>query len=135
MPEPQNHARSLFEALADAGSPSARLWAPDASVALDALAHGTSLGGALASPRGRSVLVATGRQLAAALALVELDGVARRLTLCPPGLSAEHPSHVTASVGVDARAFAQSTGKLVETRSTPPAARSRRPRRTPRERP
>jgi acyl-coenzyme A synthetase/AMP-(fatty) acid ligase len=79
-----------------------RLWAPDASVALDALGRGTVLGDALAALRGRSVMVATGRQLASALALIELDGVVRRLILCPPGLSAEHLSHVITSAGIDA---------------------------------
>lgn len=33
---------------------------------------------------GSSVLVATSRQLLAALAMIELDGVARRMVLCPP---------------------------------------------------
>jgi acyl-CoA synthetase (AMP-forming)/AMP-acid ligase II len=103
MPEPQAKPRSLLDALAGIASPSGRLLsAPDASLALDALAHGTSLGGALARLHGRSVLVATGRQLAAALALVELDGVARRLILCPPGLPADHLAHVIAGAGVDA---------------------------------
>ena len=38
--------------------------------------------------RGRSVLVATEDQLTSALVLIELDGIARRLILCPPGLEA-----------------------------------------------
>jgi acyl-CoA synthetase (AMP-forming)/AMP-acid ligase II len=78
------------------------LWAAGASVALAALARGTSLGGALRALRGRCVLVAMEHQLATALALIELDGVAGRLVLCPPGLSAEHRSQVMAAAGVDA---------------------------------
>ncbi len=78
------------------------LWAAGASVALAALARGTSLGGALPALHGRSVLLAMEHQLATALALIELDGVAGRLVLCPPGLSAEHRSHVMAGAGVDA---------------------------------
>jgi acyl-coenzyme A synthetase/AMP-(fatty) acid ligase len=35
---------------------------------------------------GRSVLIATSGQLLAALAMIELDGVARRMLLCPPDL-------------------------------------------------
>ncbi|MBP1063446.1 acyl-CoA synthetase (AMP-forming)/AMP-acid ligase II [Bradyrhizobium japonicum] len=35
---------------------------------------------------GRSVLLATSRQLLSALAMIELDGVARRILLCPPDL-------------------------------------------------
>jgi non-ribosomal peptide synthetase component F len=75
------------------------LWAAGASVALEALARGTSLGGALPALHGRSVLVAMEHTLATALVLIELDGVAGRLVLCPPG---EHRSHVIADAGVDA---------------------------------
>src|ERR1700704_2280391 len=65
----RRHERSLCELLDGAGQTSGRrLWAPDASVALDALARGTVLGDALATLHGRSVMVATGRQLASALA-------------------------------------------------------------------
>ena len=53
------------------------LWAAGASVALEALARGTSLGGALPALHGRSVLVAMEHQLATVLALIELDGIAR----------------------------------------------------------
>src|SRR5262249_33857832 len=74
----------------------------DASVALDALVRGTSLGGRLPELAGRSVLVATGDQLTAALTLIELDGVARRLALCPPDLAAEHLSSVIVAAEVDA---------------------------------
>jgi acyl-CoA synthetase (AMP-forming)/AMP-acid ligase II len=92
---------SLRDAL-DGAHSSGHLWAADGGVALGALAHGTSLGGALPRLHGRSVLVAMEHQLATALALIELDGVAGRLVLCPPGLSAEHRSCVIADAGVDA---------------------------------
>jgi len=59
-------------------------------VPLGELAGASSLGGHLESLRGGTVLVATQNQLAAALALIELDGVARRIVLCPPDLSAAH---------------------------------------------
>ena len=52
--------------------------------------------------RGRSVLVATKDQLTAALALLELDGIARRLILYPPDLPLEHVPFVIASASVDA---------------------------------
>jgi acyl-coenzyme A synthetase/AMP-(fatty) acid ligase len=48
------------------------------------------------------VLIATDEQLAAALALIELDGVARRVILCPPDLAAEHLPAVIAAGGADA---------------------------------
>src|ERR1700730_1127383 len=71
-------------------------------VRLADLAGGTGLGGHLAELAGRSVLVAARDQLAAAVALIELDGVARRLVLCPPGLPAEHLAAVIADAEVDA---------------------------------
>jgi acyl-CoA synthetase (AMP-forming)/AMP-acid ligase II len=54
------------------------------------LVGGTSLGGQLAELVGRSVLVATSSQLTTALALIELDGVARRLTVLPPDTATDH---------------------------------------------
>jgi acyl-coenzyme A synthetase/AMP-(fatty) acid ligase len=62
------------------------LWAADASVSLHAAARGTSFDVAVGEIEGRSVLLATPDQLSTALALIELDGVARRLVLCPPDL-------------------------------------------------
>jgi len=52
--------------------------------------------------RGRRVVVATRDQLIAALALIELDGVAQRIVLCPPDLSAAHFPAVIASADADA---------------------------------
>ena len=51
---------------------------------------------------GHSVLIATRDQLATALALIELDGVVRRLTLCPPDLPYEYLPSVIANAGIDA---------------------------------
>ncbi len=48
------------------------------------------------------MLVATKDQLTAALALLELDGIARRLILYPPDLPLEHVPFVIASASVDA---------------------------------
>jgi acyl-coenzyme A synthetase/AMP-(fatty) acid ligase len=74
----------------------------DASVALADLAAGSTFGAALESLRGRSVLIATREQLPTALALVELDGVARRMVLCTPDLSAEQLARVAATAQADA---------------------------------
>jgi len=71
----------------DAADRSRHLHGLSVSVALADLARGTSLGGRLPELAGRSVRVATGDQLTAALASIELDGVARRLILCPPDLA------------------------------------------------
>ena len=60
-------------------------------VDLHALAAGaTSLGGAAPRLAGRSVLVATQGQIAAACVLVELDGLVRRLVVAPPDLRPDH---------------------------------------------
>ena len=73
-----------------------------ASIALRDLAGGSLFGTALDSLRGRSVLIATRGQLATALALIELDGVARRMVLCTPDLSAEQLAGVAATAEADA---------------------------------
>ena len=51
---------------------------------------------------GRSVLIATTDQLAAAAALIELDGIARRMVLCPPDLPAEYLPSIVKSAEADA---------------------------------
>jgi acyl-CoA synthetase (AMP-forming)/AMP-acid ligase II len=78
------------------------LWARDGAVELAALMSGSSLGGRLAELRGRSVLLAVADQLPAALALIELDGVARRIVLRPPGVAAEHLPAILAGAEIDA---------------------------------
>src|SRR5947208_12103532 len=100
---PLRDGRSLWGAVRAAGALAERtLWGAEASVRLGELVGGSSLGGRLEELRGRSVLVATQDQLTAALALIELDGVARRLVLCPPDLPSEHLSHVVTTAAVDA---------------------------------
>jgi acyl-coenzyme A synthetase/AMP-(fatty) acid ligase len=78
------------------------LWSATASVTLSALLRGTVLAGRVAELAGRSVLVSTRDQLAAGLALIELDGVARRLVVCTPDLPSEHLPAVIAKAEVDA---------------------------------
>jgi acyl-coenzyme A synthetase/AMP-(fatty) acid ligase len=72
------------------------------SVALPDLRAGTSLGGRLQELAGRSVLLAPRDQLPAALTLIELDGVARRVVLCPPDLAAAHLPEIAANAETDA---------------------------------
>jgi acyl-CoA synthetase (AMP-forming)/AMP-acid ligase II len=63
-------------------------------VDLRALEHASIFGGRLERLRGRSVLIATHEQLATAIALIELDGLARRVVLCTPDLSPEQLAQV-----------------------------------------
>jgi acyl-coenzyme A synthetase/AMP-(fatty) acid ligase len=71
-------------------------------VDLSDLRRGTSLGGRVSELSGRSVLLAVRDQLPAALALIELDGVARRVVLCPPDLAPTHLAEIAANAEADA---------------------------------
>jgi acyl-coenzyme A synthetase/AMP-(fatty) acid ligase len=55
---------------------------------LDDFASATSLGAALPRLEGRAVVVAVADMAKAAAALIELDGFARRIVLCPPEFNA-----------------------------------------------
>jgi len=85
-----NDGRSLWESISTSGVPGARLYGTRAVVALADLACASSLDGRLEELRGRSVVLLLEDQLTAALAMIELDGVARRMVLCPPDLAPEH---------------------------------------------
>jgi acyl-CoA synthetase (AMP-forming)/AMP-acid ligase II len=99
-PASSKSLRDYLSSGSDASGPF--LWAADASASLAALAHGSSLGGACAKLDGRTVLLATPDQLTTALALIELDGIARRLVLCPPGLPDRQLAEIIATAQVDA---------------------------------
>jgi acyl-coenzyme A synthetase/AMP-(fatty) acid ligase len=102
------------------------------SVAVADLAAGSTLGGKLESLRGRSVLLATREQLPTAVALVELDGVARRIVLCTPDLTPQQLTHIAAIAGTDAMVV--DAAPMTEPAATPypvtpqpvPAASARR---------
>ncbi|HEU5480823.1 MAG TPA: AMP-binding protein, partial [Candidatus Tumulicola sp.] len=94
---------SLWERISEAGVDGDRsLWASDTSIALADLATASALSRPLDELRGRSVLLSTSDQLAAALALIELDGIARRIVLCPPDLDPAHLPYVVKTAEVDA---------------------------------
>src|ERR1700692_673321 len=71
-------------------------------VSLTECAAETCLEGRLDELSGRSVLLAVADQLASALAIMEIDGVARRMLLCPPDLAADHISTLVADAEIDA---------------------------------
>ena len=73
-----------------------------ADVQLARLATQSCLGGRLEELRGRVVVLAVRDQLTAALAMIELDGVAQRMVLCPPDMSAEYLSSVAHDADADA---------------------------------
>jgi acyl-coenzyme A synthetase/AMP-(fatty) acid ligase len=99
----QSDRGALWGSLKSAANRSgSSLRAADASADLAELLHGSSLSAPLEQLRGRSVLIATKDQLTAALTLIELDGIARRLVLCPPDLPPAHVPSVMATASVDA---------------------------------
>ena len=51
---------------------------------------------------GRSVLLSVSSQLLAALAMIELDGVARRMLLCPPDLNPDHVQALVEDADIEA---------------------------------
>ena len=94
---------SLWESISRTGLDAQRsLSTSGATVRLADLACASALEGRLEGLHGRSVLISTSDQLAAALALIELDGIARRLVLCPPDLDPKHLPYVVATAEIDA---------------------------------
>ncbi len=83
----------------------ASLFGAAASLRLTDLLESTSLGGRLPELLGRSVLLALEDQLSAALAIFELDGVARRVVVCPPDLSREYLPGLIREAEVDSILF------------------------------
>lgn len=67
----------------------------------DILSH-TVLGGRLRELSGRAVLLKLSDQLRSGLAMIELDGIARRMLLCPPDLNPAHLDSLIADAGIDA---------------------------------
>jgi acyl-CoA synthetase (AMP-forming)/AMP-acid ligase II len=73
-----------------------------ASVSLtDALSQ-SCLGGSMRELSGRSVLLSVSSQLIAVLAMIELDGVAKRMLLCPPDLNPDHVQALIENAEIDA---------------------------------
>lgn len=91
---------------------------------LQALQTGTTIEG-LEELRGRRVMLATRGQLATALALIELDGIARRVVLCTPDLTPAQFASATETSEADAivldaeSPFAASPLEKYLTRRTP----------------
>jgi acyl-CoA synthetase (AMP-forming)/AMP-acid ligase II len=94
-------AQTLRDCIAPAAA--ARFfWDRSAHASINHLVHGTALGNRLADVAGRSVLLATSGQLNTALALIELDGIARRLTILPPDTASDHLGELIARAEADA---------------------------------
>lgn len=67
----------------------------------DVLTH-SCLGGRAGELTGRSVLLSTSDQLTSGLAMIEIDGVARRMLLCPPDFNFDHAPAMIENADIDA---------------------------------
>ena len=108
------------------------------SFSLADILGGTSLGEG--ECHGRSVLLATAEQLSAALALIELDGVARRIVICPPDITADQIDAVITDANVDTIVTDSSYRRIrsdgfadhrLREGVSPPTPHPRRPKRSP----
>jgi acyl-coenzyme A synthetase/AMP-(fatty) acid ligase len=103
MSTQQTKWKSLRNALSTAGDLSGRaVFGAEASIPLKDLIAGSALYGRGDELSGRSVLVTTTSQFTTASALIELDGIARRIVLCTPDLPLEHLPYIIESANVDA---------------------------------
>jgi acyl-coenzyme A synthetase/AMP-(fatty) acid ligase len=76
--------------------------AVEASVAFSDLVNGATFFDRIGDLQDRAVLLATNDQLSTAIALIELDGLARRIVLCTPELTDEQLSSIAATAQTDA---------------------------------
>ena len=97
----------LRELVSEHASKGSMLFGAEQSVALSDLGAATSLDWRERDLSGRSVVIFVDDQLSAALALIELDGTARRMVICPPDLD---PSRLPQII-VDAEADAIVVGR------------------------
>src|SRR3954468_6929693 len=103
MNAPPNLMSSIRERLDNSpAGPRCFLYGPTASVCLPELLSSTSLSTSPSELTGRSILIATRDQFAAALAVIELDGIARRLILCTPDLPSVYLPAIVEQAAVDA---------------------------------
>jgi acyl-CoA synthetase (AMP-forming)/AMP-acid ligase II len=93
---------SLSSLIPEAGAKDRWLWDGVGEANLASAIGCTRLSGGPHALRGRTVLVRTRDQLTTALILIELDGVAGRLVLCPPDLDPRHLPFVAEEAGADA---------------------------------
>jgi hypothetical protein len=92
---PQGRVISLSGLLRDSGcAPGNFIQDPEQRIEWLDLLEGSVLYSRGDELQGRSVLIAVQSQLATIAALMELDGIAQRVVLCPPDLQFEHLPYV-----------------------------------------
>ena len=94
---------TLRRALALAGTPAESCLSDGVrTISLREALETSRLGGTRDSLAGRSVLLAVDTQVEAALALIELDGLARRIVLLPPDVKAQQLPAIVRDAEIDA---------------------------------
>src|ERR1700733_2031082 len=103
MRTPSNSCPSLWDAINVGGTPPpGYLIGAEHRAALGDLLQGSAIASGVENLRGSSVLIASADPFLVALALIEFDGLARRMTLYPPDLNLEHLPYVMRYAEVDA---------------------------------
>ena len=85
----RDDGRSLWTLIRAGGLHGQALMTAKESVFLSGLEQGSAIEGGASRLKGEALFIAVREQAAAALALIELDGVASRIVLCPPDLPAD----------------------------------------------
>lgn len=99
---PQTSPATLWSSVVVAGNLSTRvLVGLDASATWDQLVNCSIIDSPTSGLRGKSVLLATVDQFRACAALIQLDGLARRIVLYPPDLPLEYLPYVAKTAEVD----------------------------------
>jgi acyl-coenzyme A synthetase/AMP-(fatty) acid ligase len=102
MKTPCNRLPSLWDAIHVGGTlPPGYLIGAEHRIAFGDLLRGSAIASGVEDLRGRSVLIAAADPFLAAIALIECDGLARRITLYPPDLALEHLCYVMRYAEVD----------------------------------
>jgi acyl-CoA synthetase (AMP-forming)/AMP-acid ligase II len=107
-------ARTEAPSLRDyvAAGPAPRFfWDRAVAVCRDDLVRGTSLGGRLRELAGRSVMLVTSSQITAALTMIELDGLARRMVVVPADTAPDHVASLAAAAEADALVVDEESAK------------------------
>jgi len=99
---PRNSSTSLSSSIVASGTLKSHVvWGAESSAAWEDLAKGNIFHYRADAYRGRSVVLATTDPFAAIAAMIQLDGVARRIVLYPPDLAFEHLAFVAQTAAAD----------------------------------
>ena len=99
---PRNSPPSLSSSILASGTSNSHVvWGAERSATWEDLATGNIFNYKAGEFRGRSIVLATIDPFAAIAAMIQLDGVARRIVLYPPDLSFEHIAFVAETAAAD----------------------------------